>query len=172
MTISNDGATIMKLLDVVHPAAKTLVDVSLSQDAEVCCAQSSSRKCAVCSSRQTSASSVVKGMGFGQEATVSFVTLLMRAARVLGCVPVQVGDGTTTVVILSGELLRAAKPFVEEGVHPRVRAGAAASGSVLVYASMRYHTAGCNPRPLHTPHEAVASRCTGTAVTPASPVLP
>lgn len=35
MTISNDGATIMKLLDVVHPAAKTLVDVSLSQDAEV-----------------------------------------------------------------------------------------------------------------------------------------
>jgi hypothetical protein len=33
----------------------------------------------------------------------------------------QVGDGTTTVVILSGELLRAAKPFVEEGVHPRVR---------------------------------------------------
>lgn len=35
VTISNDGATIMKLLDVVHPAAKTLVDVSLSQDAEV-----------------------------------------------------------------------------------------------------------------------------------------
>ncbi|KAF8070892.1 CCT7 [Scenedesmus sp. PABB004] len=64
VTISNDGATIMKLLDVVHPAAKTLVDVSLSQDAEV-------------------------------------------------------GDGTTTVVILSGEFLREAKPFVEEGVHPR-----------------------------------------------------
>lgn len=34
-TISNDGATIMKLLDIVHPAAKTLVDISLSQDAEV-----------------------------------------------------------------------------------------------------------------------------------------
>jgi hypothetical protein len=33
----------------------------------------------------------------------------------------QVGDGTTTVVILSGEFLREAKPFVEEGVHPRVR---------------------------------------------------
>jgi len=64
VTISNDGATIMKLLDVVHPAAKTLVDVSLSQDAEV-------------------------------------------------------GDGTTTVVILSGEFLREAKPYVEEGVHPR-----------------------------------------------------
>ena len=31
VTISNDGATIMKLLEVVHPAAKTLVDISLSQ---------------------------------------------------------------------------------------------------------------------------------------------
>ena len=35
MTISNDGATIMKLLEIVHPADKSLVDVSLSQDAEV-----------------------------------------------------------------------------------------------------------------------------------------
>ncbi len=34
-TVSNDGATIMKLLDVVHPAAKTLVDIAKSQDAEV-----------------------------------------------------------------------------------------------------------------------------------------
>jgi T-complex protein 1 subunit eta len=33
--ISNDGATIMKQLDVVHPAAKTLVDIAKSQDAEV-----------------------------------------------------------------------------------------------------------------------------------------
>ena len=63
-TISNDGATIMKLLDIVHPAAKTLCEISLSQDSEV-------------------------------------------------------GDGTTTVVLLAGELLREAKPFVEEGVHPR-----------------------------------------------------
>ena len=36
-TISNDGATIMKLLDIVHPAAKTLVDIAKSQDAEVYC---------------------------------------------------------------------------------------------------------------------------------------
>jgi T-complex protein 1 subunit eta len=33
--ISNDGATIMKLLDVVHPAGKMLVDIAKSQDAEV-----------------------------------------------------------------------------------------------------------------------------------------
>ncbi len=30
------------------------------------------------------------------------------------------GDGTTSVVILAGEFLRQCKPFVEEGVHPRV----------------------------------------------------
>jgi len=64
-TISNDGATIMKLLDIVHPAAKTLVDIAKSQDAEV-------------------------------------------------------GDGTTSVVLLAGEFLKQCKPFVEEGVHPRV----------------------------------------------------
>jgi len=34
-TVSNDGATILRLLDVVHPAAKTLVNISKSQDAEV-----------------------------------------------------------------------------------------------------------------------------------------
>lgn len=33
--ISNDGATILKNLDIVHPAAKTLVDIAKSQDAEV-----------------------------------------------------------------------------------------------------------------------------------------
>lgn len=64
-TISNDGATIMKLLDIVHPAGKTLVDIAKSQDAEV-------------------------------------------------------GDGTTSVVLLAGEFLKQIKQFVEEGVHPRV----------------------------------------------------
>uniref|UniRef100_A0A060T8Z9 T-complex protein 1 subunit eta n=1 Tax=Blastobotrys adeninivorans TaxID=409370 RepID=A0A060T8Z9_BLAAD len=60
-TISNDGATIMKLLDVVHPAAKVLVDISRAQDAEV-------------------------------------------------------GDGTTSVAVLAGELLKEARSFVEENV--------------------------------------------------------
>ncbi|XVF17034.1 hypothetical protein REPUB_Repub10bG0081900 [Reevesia pubescens] len=64
VTISNDGATIMKLLDIVHPAAKILVDIAKSQDSEV-------------------------------------------------------GDGTTTVVLLAGEFLKEAKPFVEDGVHPQ-----------------------------------------------------
>lgn len=35
VTISNDGATVMKMLDIVHPAAKTLVEIAKSQDSEV-----------------------------------------------------------------------------------------------------------------------------------------
>ncbi len=31
VTITNDGATIISLLDIVHPAAKTLVDIARSQ---------------------------------------------------------------------------------------------------------------------------------------------
>jgi len=65
VTISNDGATIMKLLEIEHPAAKTLVDISMSQDAEV-------------------------------------------------------GDGTTSVVLLAVEVLKQMKSFVEEGVHPQI----------------------------------------------------
>jgi T-complex protein 1 subunit eta len=29
-----------------------------------------------------------------------------------------VGDGTTSVTLMAGELLKEAKPFVEEGMHP------------------------------------------------------
>jgi len=64
VTISNDGATIMKTLDIVHPAASSLVDIAKSQDAEV-------------------------------------------------------GDGTTTVVLLACELLKEARVFIEDGVHPQ-----------------------------------------------------
>ncbi|KAI8928899.1 chaperonin Cpn60/TCP-1 family [Entophlyctis helioformis] len=35
VTISNDGATILTLLDIVHPAGKAIVDISRAQDAEV-----------------------------------------------------------------------------------------------------------------------------------------
>lgn len=65
VTISNDGATIISLLDIVHPAAKTLVDIAKSQDNEV-------------------------------------------------------GDGTTSVTIFAGELLKESKQFIEEGMHPSV----------------------------------------------------
>ena len=64
-TISNDGATIIKLLNIDHPAAKSLADVAKSQDNEV-------------------------------------------------------GDGTTSVMILAGELLKEAKQFIEDGMSPQV----------------------------------------------------
>lgn len=65
MIVTNDGATVLKQLDIVHPAAKTLVDIAKSQDSEV-------------------------------------------------------GDGTTSVVIIAGELLAEAKSFVEDGLHPQL----------------------------------------------------
>ncbi|PGH27566.1 T-complex protein 1, eta subunit [Polytolypa hystricis UAMH7299] len=60
-TITNDGATVMKLLDIVHPAARVLTDIARSQDAEV-------------------------------------------------------GDGTTSVVVLAGEILKEVRELVEQGV--------------------------------------------------------
>jgi len=65
VVITNDGATIMKELDVQHPAAKMLVEVAKTQDNEV-------------------------------------------------------GDGTTTVVILTGELLDKAEKLLEKEVHPTI----------------------------------------------------
>lgn len=35
MNVSNDGATIVELMDIVHPAAKLLVELSQSQDNEI-----------------------------------------------------------------------------------------------------------------------------------------
>jgi len=63
VTITNDGATILKQLEVEHPAARVLVELSTLQDQEV-------------------------------------------------------GDGTTSVVILASELLRQANELVKNHVHP------------------------------------------------------
>lgn len=72
----------MKLLDIVHPAARTLVDIAKSQDAEV-------------------------------------------------------GDGTTTVVMLAGEFLRQAKSFIEEGVHAQVIIRAYRQATALAIAHIK-----------------------------------
>jgi thermosome len=65
VSITNDGATIMKELDVQHPAAKMLVEVAKAQDNEV-------------------------------------------------------GDGTTTAVVLAGELLSKAENLLDQNIHPTV----------------------------------------------------
>jgi thermosome len=63
VTVTNDGATIVKEMEVQHPAAKLLVEIAKAQDAEV-------------------------------------------------------GDGTTSVVVLAGALLDKAEALLEQNIHP------------------------------------------------------
>ena len=63
--ITNDGATILKEIDVEHPAAKMMVEVAKAQDEEC-------------------------------------------------------GDGTTTAVVLTGELLKVAGELLEKNIHPTI----------------------------------------------------
>ena len=64
-TITNDGATILREMDIEHPVAKTIVEVARAQDDEI-------------------------------------------------------GDGTTTAVIIAGELLEKAEALLDQNVHPTV----------------------------------------------------
>jgi thermosome len=68
VVITNDGVTILKEIDVEHPAAKMLVEVAKTQDEEC-------------------------------------------------------GDGTTTAVIIAGELLKKAESLIEQNIHPTVISG-------------------------------------------------
>src|SRR6184192_3287083 len=65
VVITNDGVTILKEIDIEHPAAKMLVEVAKTQDEEA-------------------------------------------------------GDGTTTAVVLAGELLKKAEDLIEQNIHPTV----------------------------------------------------
>lgn len=65
ITITNDGVTILREMDIEHPAAKMLVEVAKTQDDEV-------------------------------------------------------GDGTTTAAVLTGELLERAGELIEQDVHPTI----------------------------------------------------
>jgi T-complex protein 1 subunit eta len=156
-TISNDGATIMKvrrrgvtrtpppprlglaaralaacarrraeralppglaqLLEIVHPAAKTLVDIAKSQDSEVRAAVFRRRGC-----RRPPPSAAVDSRA---------PLLSLPRARA------QVGDGTTTVVLLAGEFLREAKQFVEDGVHPQLIIRAYRTAATLAVETVR-----------------------------------
>jgi thermosome len=65
VVITNDGVTILKEMDIEHPAAKMMVEVAKTQDDEV-------------------------------------------------------GDGTTTAVVIAGELLKKAEDLLEQDVHPTI----------------------------------------------------
>jgi len=63
VTISNDGATILKEISIEHPVGKMMVDIAKTQDTEI-------------------------------------------------------GDGTTTAVVVAGELLAEAEKLLDNGIHP------------------------------------------------------
>ena len=65
VVITNDGVTILKEMDIEHPAAKMMVEIAKTQDAEV-------------------------------------------------------GDGTTTAVVVAGELLKQAEALLDQEIHPTV----------------------------------------------------
>lgn len=65
IVMTNDGNSILREIDVVHPAAKSMIELSRAQDEEV-------------------------------------------------------GDGTTSVIVLAGQILQAAEIFIEKKVHPTI----------------------------------------------------
>ncbi|XP_076373654.1 chaperonin containing TCP1 subunit 3 [Tachypleus tridentatus] len=65
IVMTNDGNAILREITVQHPAAKSMIEISRTQDEEI-------------------------------------------------------GDGTTSVIILAGELLSVAAPFLEQNIHPTV----------------------------------------------------
>src|SRR5512136_2418719 len=65
ITITNDGVTILKEMDIEHPAGKMMVEIAKTQDAEV-------------------------------------------------------GNGTTSAVIVAGELLKQAEALLDQEIHPTV----------------------------------------------------
>ncbi|KAA3479815.1 T-complex protein 1 subunit gamma [Gossypium australe] len=65
IVVTNDGNAILRELDLAHPAAKSMIELSRTQDEEV-------------------------------------------------------GDGTTSVIVLAGEMLHVAEAFIEKNYHPTV----------------------------------------------------
>src|SRR3990167_1733139 len=65
ITVTNDGVTILEEMQIEHPAAKMIVEVAKTQEAEV-------------------------------------------------------GDGTTTAVVIAGELLKQAETLLDQEIHPTV----------------------------------------------------
>jgi len=65
IVITNDGNCILREVDVSHPTAKSMIELSRAQDEEV-------------------------------------------------------GDGTTSVIILAGEMLIKAEPLIKDNIHPTV----------------------------------------------------
>lgn len=77
-------------------------------------------------------------------------------AQLLLHAPTQVGDGTTTVVILAGELLRESKAFIEEGVHPRAIMRSFRQAGALAVQHVQVTPPAPSPGPAHPDAQASA----------------
>ena len=51
---------------------------------------------------------------------------------------VKVGDGTTSVTLLAGELLKETKSFVEDGVHPQIIIRSVRKATALVSVASQF----------------------------------
>lgn len=112
VTITNDGVTILKELDVEHPAAKMVVEIAKTQDDEC-------------------------------------------------------GDGTTSAVVLAGELLRRSEDLVEQRVHPTTVVNGfklAAKEALRILSKMGVTVKPTDRKKLHT---IASTSMTGRGVGPA-----
>jgi len=88
--LTNDGNAILREIDVSHPAAKSMIELSKTQDEEV-------------------------------------------------------GDGTTSVIILAGEMLTLAAPWLEKKLHPITIIGGYFSALQDALELLEKYTIPCNP---------------------------
>jgi hypothetical protein len=101
----------MKYLDIVHPAAKTLADISLSQ-----------ARLLILYIQMLVCGSTGKCRGPNTQ-TIPTPTPIINSPPSRSNHKKQdaeVGDGTTSVVLLAAEILKQVKVFVEDGLHPQV----------------------------------------------------
>eukprot|EP00277_Geminigera_cryophila_P003415 CAMPEP_0179433808 /NCGR_PEP_ID=MMETSP0799-20121207/18149_1 /TAXON_ID=46947 /ORGANISM="Geminigera cryophila, Strain CCMP2564" /LENGTH=561 /DNA_ID=CAMNT_0021212011 /DNA_START=155 /DNA_END=1840 /DNA_ORIENTATION=+ len=109
IVMTNDGHAILREIDVKHPAAKSMIELSRAQDEEV-------------------------------------------------------GDGTTSVIILAGEMLHVAEPLLDRKIHPTVitQAFFLSLKSALVHAENMSFPVDLNDRDSLTK---IISTCVGTKYT-------
>ena len=109
VVITNDGATILKEIDIEHPAAKMVVEVAKTQDNEC-------------------------------------------------------GDGTTSAVVLAGELLKKAEDLIEHNVHPTVIANGYKLASVEAIKILNKLGIKTNPTDAKTLKSVAMTAMTGKSI--------
>ncbi|MBC8522095.1 MAG: TCP-1/cpn60 chaperonin family protein [Methanomicrobia archaeon] len=106
VVITNDGATILREMDIEHPAAKMMVEIAKTQDDEV-------------------------------------------------------GDGTTSAVVIGGELLKRAEDLLEQEVHPTLIVTGYRLAAEKAYELLKGLTMGVTPEDTETLKKIAMTSMTG-----------